>query len=113
MINPQWLELPISRTNFHGPKAVRAIEVRQYISTVDKCLKQNQEIATKWPKSAVTRNFGKDWQLKNQEDKSCLSWSWHPGLQSAGTSNWATEADILPVIMVLPMPLLLLLKINP
>ena len=27
MINPQWLELPISRTNFHGPKDVRAIEV--------------------------------------------------------------------------------------
>ena len=31
MINPQWLELPISRTNFHGPKDVRAIEVRLYI----------------------------------------------------------------------------------
>ena len=28
MIKPQWLELPISRTNFHGPKDVRAIEVR-------------------------------------------------------------------------------------
>ena len=28
MINPQWVEQPISRTNFHGPKAVRAIEVR-------------------------------------------------------------------------------------
>ena len=27
MINPQWLELPIARTNFHGPKDVRAIEV--------------------------------------------------------------------------------------
>ena len=25
MINPQWLELPMSRTNFHGPKDVRAI----------------------------------------------------------------------------------------
>ena len=31
MINPQWLELPISRTNFHGPKDVRAIEVQQYL----------------------------------------------------------------------------------
>ena len=31
MINPQWLELPMSRTNFHGPKAVRAIEVRLYV----------------------------------------------------------------------------------
>ena len=28
MINPQWLELPMSRTNFHGPKDVRATEVR-------------------------------------------------------------------------------------
>ena len=27
MINPQWLELPISRINFHGPKDVRATEV--------------------------------------------------------------------------------------
>ena len=31
MINPQWLELPISRTKFHGPKDVRVIEVRLYI----------------------------------------------------------------------------------
>ena len=31
MINPQWLELPISRTSFHGPKDVRAIEVRLYL----------------------------------------------------------------------------------
>ena len=31
MINPQWLELPMSRTNFHGPKDVRAIEVRLYL----------------------------------------------------------------------------------
>ena len=31
MINPQWLELPISRTNFHGPKDVRVIEARLYI----------------------------------------------------------------------------------
>ena len=26
----QWLELPISRSSFHGPKDVRAIEVRLY-----------------------------------------------------------------------------------
>ena len=32
MINPQWLELSISRTNFYGPKDVRAIEVRLYIA---------------------------------------------------------------------------------
>ena len=31
VINPHWLELPLSRTNFHGPKGVRAIEVRLYI----------------------------------------------------------------------------------
>ena len=31
MINPQWVELPMSRTNFHGPKDFRAIEVRQYM----------------------------------------------------------------------------------
>ena len=28
---PSLLELPLSRTNFHGPKGVRAIEVRLYI----------------------------------------------------------------------------------
>ena len=32
MINPQWLELPMSRMNFHGPKDIRAIEVRLYVS---------------------------------------------------------------------------------
>ena len=26
-----WLELPLSRTNFHSPKGVRAIEVRLYM----------------------------------------------------------------------------------
>ena len=31
MINPQWLELPVSRTIFYGPKDVRSIEVRLYI----------------------------------------------------------------------------------
>ena len=31
MINPLWLELPMSQTNFLGPKDVRAIEVRLYI----------------------------------------------------------------------------------
>ena len=28
MIKPQWLELSMSRTNFHGPKDVRDIEIR-------------------------------------------------------------------------------------
>ena len=31
---PHWLELPLSRTNFHGPKEVRAIEVRLYMYIV-------------------------------------------------------------------------------
>ena len=31
MINPKWLELPMSRMNFHGPKDVQAIEVRLYL----------------------------------------------------------------------------------
>ena len=30
IVNPHWLELPLSRTNFYGPKGVRAIEVRLY-----------------------------------------------------------------------------------
>ena len=31
MINIHWLELPMARTIFHGPKGVRAIEVRLYL----------------------------------------------------------------------------------
>ena len=27
MINPHWLELPMSRINYHDPKDVRVIEV--------------------------------------------------------------------------------------
>ena len=34
MINNQWLELPISRTNFNGPKDLWAIEVRLYMESV-------------------------------------------------------------------------------
>ena len=34
IVNPQWLELPMSRTNFHGPKDVRAVEVRLYVARV-------------------------------------------------------------------------------
>ena len=30
IINPQWLEPPMSRTIYYGPKDVRAIEVRLY-----------------------------------------------------------------------------------
>ena len=31
MINIHYLELPLSRTSFHGSKGVRAIEVRLYL----------------------------------------------------------------------------------
>ena len=30
MIKPHWLELPMSRTIFYGPKDARAIEVQLY-----------------------------------------------------------------------------------
>ena len=33
VIYPQWLELSLSRTNFHSPKGVRSIEIRLYIDT--------------------------------------------------------------------------------
>ena len=36
LINPQWLELPMSRINFHSPKDVRAFEVRLYVTVCDK-----------------------------------------------------------------------------
>ena len=32
MINLHWLELPMARTLFHGPKDVRATEVRLYLA---------------------------------------------------------------------------------
>ena len=31
IINLHWLELPMARTLFHGPKGVRAIQVRLYV----------------------------------------------------------------------------------
>ena len=34
MINPQWLEQPLSRTIFYGPKYVRGIEVRLYLHCI-------------------------------------------------------------------------------
>ena len=35
MINPQWVELPISRTNVHGPKNIRVIAVRPHVVSFD------------------------------------------------------------------------------
>ena len=45
MINPQWFELPLSRTNFYGPKDVRAIEVRLF--TANKEDDYNASIVTR------------------------------------------------------------------
>ena len=35
IIHPRWLELPLARTIFHGPKPVPAIEVSLYIGVLD------------------------------------------------------------------------------
>ena len=34
MINSPWLKLPMSRTNLHGPKDIRVIEVQQYLRSI-------------------------------------------------------------------------------
>ena len=47
MINPQWLELPMSRTNFHGPKDVRAIEVRLYFGWLHFNMKEENHLIYK------------------------------------------------------------------
>ena len=44
MINPQWFELPISQTNFYGPKDVWPIEVWQYKQTEYSNEDQNTEL---------------------------------------------------------------------
>ena len=41
MINPQCLELPMSRTQFHGPIDVRAIEVRLYMKYIEILVRQD------------------------------------------------------------------------
>ena len=48
MINTQWLELPMSRTNFQGPKDVRAIEVRLYSKEDTQEVPQSKNIAYCW-----------------------------------------------------------------
>ena len=37
IIHPRWLELPLARTIFHGPKPVPAIEVSLYFLNDDFC----------------------------------------------------------------------------
>ena len=41
MINLQWLELPMARTNVHGLKDVQVIEVQVYMVMVFKVLTSN------------------------------------------------------------------------
>ena len=55
MINPQWLELPMSQTNFYVPKDVRAIDVR-----LCKCKKL-------WTNTYIDKLF---LQTKNQSTES-------------------------------------------
>ena len=43
IINPQCLKLPISQTNFPGPKDVRAIEVRLYFDLDEEYARRLQE----------------------------------------------------------------------
>ena len=58
MINPQWLELPLSRINFHGPKDVRAIEVLLYIILTNPCSRSRSnavELQQKHPNQSRQR----------------------------------------------------------
>ena len=48
IINPQWLELPMSWTHFHGPKDVRAIEVRLYLLTILILKIEQVYLTTRW-----------------------------------------------------------------
>ena len=46
-INPQWLELPMSKKNFHSPKEFRATELRLYteiVLTRSDCVSGNKVI---------------------------------------------------------------------
>ena len=45
MINTHYLELPLSRTYFYGPKGVRAIEVLLYITSGDKSCSLSYQIS--------------------------------------------------------------------
>ena len=54
MTDPQWLELPISRTNFPCPKDILAIEVQLYLEKYCE-LKKDREAAGKgkWGNSSL------------------------------------------------------------
>ena len=60
MINPQWLELHMSRTNFHGPKDVRAIEVRLYTDTTEMSEARYQSRISEYHKVDIHKEFQTD-----------------------------------------------------
>ena len=53
MITPQWLKLPMSRTNFYGPKEVQATEVQLYIlQQKKKKKKKKKKIVREMPRKS-------------------------------------------------------------
>ena len=54
MINIHLLKVPQSRTTFHGPRGVRAIEVLLYI--IKEFLCKIQQILKYSPETPITRN---------------------------------------------------------
>ena len=70
MINLQWRELPMSRTNFLGPKDVRAIEVRLYI------LKGGTLENAKTHKHTHTHKWWEDDIKERTGPRVATSWGW-------------------------------------
>ena len=74
MINPQWLELPISRTIFYGPKDVRAIEVRLYFDILEIKLRlccSYETYATLWTISLPQNSLNEPESLRIYNDCNC------------------------------------------
>ena len=62
MINPQWLELPMSRTNFHDHKNVRANEIRLHFNITISKLNMAKQTAYSFvlrPTNKITINMSK------------------------------------------------------
>ena len=55
IINSQWLEPPMSRTTFYGPKDVRAIEVRLYFKEDRKII--HKSLFAAWPGAMINPHF--------------------------------------------------------
>ena len=76
MIKPQWLELPMSRTNLYGPKDVRVIKVRLYILRIPPGI--NRKWATTWEnvpsESCAHWRFKLTWALCIPGNPKCAQW---------------------------------------